>query len=45
MASCTTVDLDPQTPLLYVLSDDLRPRGSKVGCGMAQCGVVHGILR
>jgi nicotinate dehydrogenase subunit A len=33
-----TVDVDPQTPLLYVLSDDMQLRGPKFGCGLAQCG-------
>jgi nicotinate dehydrogenase subunit A len=33
-----TVDLDPATPLLYVLSDELQLRGPKFGCGLAQCG-------
>jgi len=33
-----TVDVDPATPLLYVLSDDLALRGPKFGCGLAQCG-------
>jgi len=33
-----TLDLDPATPLLYVLSDDLELKGPKFGCGMAQCG-------
>ena len=32
-----TVDVDPATPLLYVLSDDLELRGPKFGCGLAQC--------
>ena len=32
------LDVDPTTPLLYVLSDDLELRGPKFGCGMAQCG-------
>jgi nicotinate dehydrogenase subunit A len=32
------VDVDPQTPLLYVLSDELQLRGPKFGCGLAQCG-------
>src|SRR5208282_549139 len=31
-------DLDPTTPLLYVLSDDLGLRGPKFGCGLGQCG-------
>jgi nicotinate dehydrogenase subunit A len=32
------VDIDPATPLLYVLSDDLGLRGPKFGCGLGQCG-------
>lgn len=31
-------DLDPSTPLLYVLSDDAGLRGPKFGCGLGQCG-------
>ena len=33
-----TLDVDPSTPLLYVLGDDLQLRGPKFGCGLAQCG-------
>jgi nicotinate dehydrogenase subunit A len=33
-----SVDIDPETPLLYVLSDDLELRGPKFGCGLGQCG-------
>jgi nicotinate dehydrogenase subunit A len=33
-----TVDVDPATPLLFVLSDDLALNGPKFGCGLAQCG-------
>ena len=33
-----SVDVDPATPLLYVLADDLELRGPKFGCGLAQCG-------
>ena len=29
---------DPETPLLYVLRDDLGLTGTKFGCGLAQCG-------
>ncbi len=29
---------DPDTPLLFVLSDDLALRGPKFGCGLGQCG-------
>lgn len=32
------LDLDPTTPLLYVLSDDLALNGPKFGCGLSQCG-------
>jgi len=32
------VDVDPATPLLYVLSDELGLRGPKFGCGLGQCG-------
>jgi nicotinate dehydrogenase subunit A len=33
-----SLDLDPATPLLYVLSDDLALHGPKFGCGLGQCG-------
>src|SRR5437763_7339857 len=33
-----SVDVDPATPLLYALSDDLELRGPKFGCGLGQCG-------
>jgi nicotinate dehydrogenase subunit A len=33
-----TLDADPDTPLLYILSDDLALKGPKFGCGLAQCG-------
>jgi nicotinate dehydrogenase subunit A len=33
-----TIDVDPATPLLYVLADDLALRGPKFGCGLGQCG-------
>jgi aerobic-type carbon monoxide dehydrogenase small subunit (CoxS/CutS family) len=32
------LDVDPSTPLLYVLRDDLRLNGAKHGCGLGQCG-------
>ncbi|HXN22588.1 MAG TPA: (2Fe-2S)-binding protein [Candidatus Dormibacteraeota bacterium] len=33
-----TVDVDPSTPLLFVLSGELQLNGPKFGCGLAQCG-------
>jgi nicotinate dehydrogenase subunit A len=41
----STVDVDPSTPLLFVLADELGLRGPKFGCGMAQCGACTVILR
>ncbi len=32
------VDVDPSTPVLWVLRDHLHLTGTKYGCGMAQCG-------
>lgn len=41
-----TVEVDPETPLLFVLNDNLGLRGPRFGCGMAQCGactvIIHG---
>src|SRR4029079_2399476 len=33
-----SVDAEPDTPLLYVLRNDLELNGAKYGCGLAQCG-------
>ena len=33
-----SVDVDPDTPLLWVLRDELKLIGTKYGCGIAQCG-------
>jgi aerobic-type carbon monoxide dehydrogenase small subunit (CoxS/CutS family) len=33
-----TVDVDADTPLLYVLANELGLRGPRFGCGLAQCG-------
>jgi nicotinate dehydrogenase subunit A len=33
-----TVTSDPDTPLLYVLRDELGLNGAKFGCGLGQCG-------
>jgi nicotinate dehydrogenase subunit A len=32
------VDAEPDTPLLYVLRDDLKLNAAKFGCGLGQCG-------
>ena len=33
-----SVDVDPSTPLLWVLREQLKLSGTKFGCGIAQCG-------
>src|SRR3954462_8648983 len=33
-----TVDVDPSTPLLYALRNDLGLHGPRFGCGLGQCG-------
>ena len=38
------VDVDPETPLLYVLRNDLQLNGPKFGCGLAQCGACTVII-
>jgi len=40
-----TVNVDPSTPLLYVLRNDLELRGPRFGCGLAQCGACSVILQ
>jgi len=40
-----TVTVDPETPLLFVLNDDLGLRGPRFGCGMAQCGSCTVIMK
>ena len=39
-----TVDTDPNTPLLYVLRDDLELQGPRFGCGLSQCGACTVII-
>jgi aerobic-type carbon monoxide dehydrogenase small subunit (CoxS/CutS family) len=33
-----TVDIEPSTPLLYILRNDLGLEGPRFGCGLGQCG-------
>jgi aerobic-type carbon monoxide dehydrogenase small subunit (CoxS/CutS family) len=40
-----TVDVDPSTPLLYVLRNDLGLQGPRFGCGLGQCGACTVIVR
>jgi nicotinate dehydrogenase subunit A len=40
----TVVDADPETPLLYILRNDLQLNGPKFGCGLAQCGACTVIM-
>jgi nicotinate dehydrogenase subunit A len=39
-----TTDVEPETPLLYVLQNDLKLNGPKFGCGLAQCGACTVLL-
>lgn len=39
-----TVTADPDTPLLYVLREDLELKGPKFGCGLGQCGACTVLL-
>ena len=39
-----TLDIDPSTPLLYVLRNDLDLHGPRFGCGLGQCGACTVII-
>jgi aerobic-type carbon monoxide dehydrogenase small subunit (CoxS/CutS family) len=39
-----TIITDPETPLLFVLRNELKLTGPKMGCGMAQCGACAVLL-
>ena len=40
-----TLDIDPSTPLLYILRNDLGLQGPRFGCGLGQCGACTVIIR
>src|SRR6187431_689390 len=40
-----TVNVDPATPLLYVLRNDLDLHGPRFGCGLGQCGACTVIIK
>jgi aerobic-type carbon monoxide dehydrogenase small subunit (CoxS/CutS family) len=39
-----TLDVDPSTPLLYILRNDLGLQGPRFGCGLGQCGACAVII-
>ncbi len=39
-----TVDVEPGTPLLYILRNDLELHGPRFGCGLGQCGACTVII-
>jgi aerobic-type carbon monoxide dehydrogenase small subunit (CoxS/CutS family) len=39
-----TLDIDPSTPLLYILRNDLGLQGPRFGCGLGQCGLCTVII-
>ena len=39
-----TVDVDPSTPLLYILRNDIGLQGPRFGCGLGQCGLCTVII-
>jgi aerobic-type carbon monoxide dehydrogenase small subunit (CoxS/CutS family) len=39
-----TLDVEPSTPLLYILRNDLELRGPRFGCGLGQCGACKVII-
>jgi nicotinate dehydrogenase subunit A len=42
--SSYSADIEPETPLLFVLQDNLKLNGPKFGCGLAQCGACTVLL-
>ncbi len=43
--STHTLDIDPTTPLLYILRNDLALQGPRFGCGLGQCGACTVIIK
>jgi aerobic-type carbon monoxide dehydrogenase small subunit (CoxS/CutS family) len=43
--SSHTLDIDPSTPLLYILRNDLGLQGPRFGCGLGQCGACTVIIK
>ena len=39
------LDIDPSTPLLYILRNDLGLQGPRFGCGLGQCGACTVLIR
>jgi aerobic-type carbon monoxide dehydrogenase small subunit (CoxS/CutS family) len=42
--STHTVDVEPSTPLLYILRNDIGLQGPRFGCGLGQCGACTVII-
>ena len=40
-----SLDIDPSTPLLYILRNDLGLQGPRFGCGLGQCGACTVIIK
>jgi aerobic-type carbon monoxide dehydrogenase small subunit (CoxS/CutS family) len=40
-----TVDVEPDTPLLYILRNDIGLQGPRFGCGLGQCGACTVLIK
>ena len=43
--STHTLEIDPATPLLYILRNDLGLQGPRFGCGLGQCGACTVLIK
>src|SRR6476620_12025945 len=43
--STHTLDIEPATPLLYILRNDIGLQGPRFGCGLGQCGACTVIIK